>query len=103
MDERTIIYHAKTPGEAKRLGHRCNKRNDWEDVKERIMYELVKAKFTFDTDVKAKLLATGNCYLQEGNRWGDTFWGVDLRTGKGENKLGHILMRVREELREKDK
>ncbi len=40
-----------------------------------------------------------NSLLQEGNRWGDTFWGVDLRTGKGENKLGKILMRVRKELK----
>ena len=33
-----------------------------------------------------------------GNTWGDTCWGVDLRTGQGENHLGRILMKVREEL-----
>jgi hypothetical protein len=37
--------------------------------------------------------------LVEGNRWGDQFWGVDLRTGLGENHLGKILMKVRDELR----
>lgn len=35
--------------------------------------------------------------LVEGNSFGDTFWGVDARTGKGENHLGKILMKVREE------
>jgi predicted NAD-dependent protein-ADP-ribosyltransferase YbiA (DUF1768 family) len=29
----------------------------------------------------------------EGNSWGDTYWGVCK--GKGQNKLGHILMQVR--------
>jgi len=33
-----------------------------------------------------KLLSTGNCEIQEGNYWGDTFWGVCK--GKGENNLG---------------
>ena len=43
---------------------------------------------------------TGNLVLEEGNGWHDTFWGVDLKTGEGENHLGRILMQVREELRE---
>jgi len=39
--------------------------------------------------------------LQEGNWWGDTFWGVSLRpSGKlslvgGQNKLGVLLMEIR--------
>lgn len=37
-------------------------------------------------------------HLEEGNTWGDTIWGtVD---GVGENRLGKILMRVRDELNE---
>ena len=51
-------------------------------------------------DLKQRLLATGDKRLVEGNTWGDTFWGVDLRSGRGENQLGRILMRVREELKE---
>ena len=46
-----------------------------------------------------QLLATGDKLLVEGNRRGDTCWGVDVRTGQGENRLGRILMKVREELR----
>ena len=30
----------------------------------------------------------------------EAIWGVDLRSGRGENHLGRILMRVRDELKE---
>ena len=62
--------------------------------------EIVRAKVTQNQDMKQQLLATGNLVLEEGNGWHDTFWGVDLKTGEGENHLGRILMQVREELRE---
>lgn len=61
------------------------------------MYEICKAKFTQNGDLKEKLLATGNDILEEGNTWGDRVWGTV--NGVGENRLGKILMRVREELR----
>ncbi len=35
--------------------------------------------------------------LIEGNTWRDTFWGI--YEGKGENNLGKLLMKIREELR----
>ena len=61
------------------------------------MYEICKAKFTQNEDLKEKLLATGNDILEEGNTWGDRVCGTV--NGVGENRLGKILMRVREELR----
>ena len=48
---------------------------------------------------KSKLLSTGGCPLEEGNWWGDKFWGVDIKTREGENYLGKIIMQVREELK----
>ena len=45
------------------------------------------------------LLATKEAVLKEGNTWNDVFWGISLKTGRGENNLGKILMRVREKLR----
>ena len=33
------------------------------------MYEIVQAKFTQNPDLKEKLLATGDEYLEEGNTW----------------------------------
>ena len=47
-----------------------------------------------------QLLATGQKIIIEGNRWGDTCWGVDIRTGEGENRLGKILMKIRGELQQ---
>ena len=32
--------------------------------------------------------------------WGDEFWGWDIRTKRGENHLGKILMRIREGLKD---
>ena len=93
--ERTQIRRCATPGEAKKAGYRVTLRADWEDVKVDIMLKLVLVKFYGSPDLKKKLLATGNQKLIEGNWWGDSFWGVDERTGKGENHLGKILMVVR--------
>lgn len=83
--------------DAKKLGRQVPLRGDWEEVKDNIMYEICKAKFTQNEDLKEKLLATGNDILEEGNTWGDRVWGTV--NGVGENRLGKILMRVREELR----
>ena len=38
--------------------------------------------------------------LIEGNTWHDTFWGVDLKTGEGENHLGKILMALRKDFQQ---
>ena len=84
------------PDRAKAKGRNVRLRHDWEKVKIQIMYEIVKAKFTQNEDLKRKLLATGNAMLIEGNTWNDTFWGVCR--GKGKNELGKILVKVRDEL-----
>ena len=74
------IRSAKTPGEAKALGKRVEQRTDFQSVKLGVMRSLLMEKFRHPVLRKA-LLATGDEHLVEGNRWGDTFWGVDLRTG----------------------
>lgn len=87
------------PLEAKRKGRRIRLREDvvWDTVKFTYMYEICRAKFTQNEYLKYLLLETGDAELEEGNTWGDRLWGtVD---GKGENRLGKILMKVREELR----
>ena len=86
------------PSRAKKRGRNVQLRHDWEEVKDECMYITVKAKFTQNQDLKEKLLATGDAMLIEGNTWNDKYWGVCY--GKGKNKLGQILMRVREELKE---
>lgn len=82
-----------SPGEAKALGRTVNLRKDWEDIKFRVMSEVVHAKFTQNSELVGKLLATGVAYLEEGNIWEDRIWGtVD---GEGDNWLGIILMAER--------
>lgn len=86
------------PSEAKRKGRHVKLRKDieWDSVKTGFMREIVRAKFEQNEDLKMKLLATGNERLEEGNTWGDRIWGTV--NGIGENRLGKILMKVREEL-----
>ncbi len=95
--ERKRIAAMKTPEEAKRAGRALKQREDWEKVKFDVMETCVRYKFAHHDDLRAKLLATGDAELIEGNNWGDKIWGqVD---GVGENRLGKILMKVRDDLR----
>lgn len=94
-----LPFTTARPSKSKGMGRRVPLRPDWEEVKVGIMEAIVRAKFAQHPELAEKLLATGDKQLIEGNTWGDTCWGVDTRTGRGENHLGKILMKVREELR----
>lgn len=102
QSEKTIIPSEKSkfdlvsPGLAKKLGRKVTLRKDWEVIKEKVMYDLVKRKFQDHNCLRKLLLETENAVLVEGNTWNDIFWGVCH--GKGQNMLGKILMKVREEL-----
>ena len=99
--QKNAIRYAYTPGQAKRLGRQVTLRPDWEEVKKQIMYEICYEKFTQHEDLAKALLETGEQKLVEGNYWHDCYWGVC--NGVGDNHLGKILMRIREELRGTDK
>lgn len=89
------VQACKTPGQAKRMGRKIKLRPDWEEIKLKVMLDVVRAKFGQNPELMSLLLATGDRQLVEGNNHGDRFWGtVD---GVGENHLGKILMRVRDE------
>ena len=85
--------------QARKLGKTIVLREDWEEVKDNIMYEIVKRKFTVNKELQQKLIDTKDEELVEGNWWHDTYWGVDSKTGIGKNKLGKLLMKVREEVK----
>ena len=87
------------PVQSKKAGRRVRLRPDWEEVKVGIMEQIVRAKFTQNEVLKWRLIATGEAELVEGNSWHDTCWGVDTKTGEGQNHLGRILMKVRQELK----
>ena len=71
---------------------------NWNEIKESVMEECLRNKFSHP-HLKELLLATGDAVLIEGNWWNDQFWGVNLRTNQGQNKLGELLMCIREDLR----
>lgn len=92
------------PKDAKTLGRKIELRSDWEDIKDNIMLEIIRAKFK-DEYLKEKLLKTGAESLVEVNWWHDNYWG-DCHCNKckntlGKNMLGRILMQVRKELDER--
>ena len=82
-------------------GHR------WDECKEEIVYRANLAKFSQNYDIKSILLKTGNAILAEASPY-DRIWGIGCSADdpkamhpdlwKGENLLGHALMRVRDEL-----
>lgn len=84
------------PHEAKKMGRTVPLRPDWEKVKLQVMEEIVEIKFS-NPELRRMLLATGDAVLEEGNWWGDRFWGICR--GEGENHLGKILMKVRDRIR----
>lgn len=97
IDERRAIANCRTPGQAKRMGRQVALRPDWENVKEDVMFEGLCLKFA-DEQLADWLLETGDEELVEGNFWKGTTWGVC--NGVGENKLGKLLMRVRDMIKE---
>lgn len=96
-DERKKIALMK-PGEAKRYVRTITIRPDWDSVKLRIMEDLIRQKFTKHKVLAERLLFTEDEELIEGNTWNDIFWGVCK--GVGENHLGKILMKIRQELKD---
>lgn len=88
-------------GDVKRMGKHIILRDDWDNIKLDVMRYAITKKYSINNPtLMNKLLATGDVYIQEGNTWNDTFWGVNLKTGIGENNLGKLIMEHREKLKE---
>jgi len=73
------------------------RRQDWPAVKKVVMLEGLRAKFGQHPDLAELLLRSGDRLLVEHTR-NDTYWG-DGGNGTGQNRLGHLLMQVRAEVR----
>jgi ribA/ribD-fused uncharacterized protein len=82
------------PWQAKKFGGTVMIRAGWEKNRLDIMFQILEEKFR-SPNLRSALMATYPEELVEGNYWGDTFWGVF--GGKGQNHLGQILMRVRQQ------
>ncbi len=85
----------ETPGQSKRFGRRVPALDvaSWNRSRDRAMATVLRAKFTQHDVLREKLLELEGYYLEEGNHWGDRYWGVD---GSGQNRLGQLLMVLRD-------
>jgi len=96
LSEQKMILRCETPKEAKFAGYHVTLRPDWETVKEEIMLMGLRTKFQQHRDLGKKLLATEDAALHEDSPW-DKYWGYVK--GQGQDRLGILLMQVRDELR----
>ena len=71
-------------------------RTDWEDVRESLMEEALRAKFSAHSDLASELASTGSEEIIDATPC-SSFWGAGM-AGTGLNKLGQLLMKVRKEL-----
>ena len=83
---------ARSPLTSKNMGARARLRDDWEEVREGLMYKILKHKFSQHPYLRKVLLATGLSTIIHRTR-GDAVWGDG--GGKGLNLLGKLLVRLR--------
>lgn len=82
----------------KAYGRTLTLRPDWDCIKDKVMLYGLQYKFSkVNSTLLEKLIQTADQEVQEGNWWNDKYWGVCLKTGEGENRLGKLIMQIREE------
>ena len=96
---RKMFQSTRSSKEAKQLGRIIKLRSDWDDIKDKVMEDVVRIKFQ-NPKLRTLLLETEDAELIEGNSWNDKYWGVCK--GTGENKLGKILMKIRKEIQDEE-
>lgn len=102
-DDLTVHQHIQripNPGKVKRLGRKIKLSPDWDEKKKKIMFDLLKQKFKHP-NLRLLLNLTKGQYLEEGNYWHDNIWGNcscdKCKNKKGQNLLGKMLMKIRDE------
>lgn len=97
-DDRFNVSNHPAKG-LKKFGRELVVREDWEDIKLKVMEYGLKYKFgEHNPSLRKKLKGTDGIELIEYNWWGDTFWGKSLKTDEGYNHLGRLLMEIRDTL-----
>lgn len=104
------IMSADSPEDCKNIGRMVGNFDSiaWAKCSEEVVFNANLAKFSQHPQLKKALLATGSAILAEASPY-DQIWGIgfsadDAESKKpekwtGQNKLGNVLMRVRETLR----
>lgn len=85
-----------SPSDAKRVGRfELELRPDWEQIKLQVMEYIVRKKFMIP-ELREKLLFIKEPIIEH-NDYQDKYWGVDSRTGVGQNRLGQIIEKIKKE------
>lgn len=98
LDEYNWVMASRDGYEAKARGKRVKLRDDWHLIKDDLMLDFIREKFIVYPNLTQLLIDTNDEELFEMNTWGDRYWGVDTSMN-GLNKLGNILMQVRNEIK----
>jgi ribA/ribD-fused uncharacterized protein len=105
-----LVLKASHPLNAKKLGRQVKNFNDelWTMVSMNAMFDANWGKYSSNDHLKTVLLETGDKIIVEASPY-DRIWGVglgendpkilDQKQWRGQNKLGKVLMKVREKLR----
>ncbi len=96
------VREATTPFIAAQMGRERHRsfRPDWENVRDQVMLNALRAKFVQHTELREILLSTQGAQLVEHTK-NDRYWG-DGGDGTGQNMLGTLLEQIRTELSEED-
>jgi len=86
-----------TPKSAKNLAYCLPMKDNWEDIKYKVMVDALIYKATQHQDIKEILMNTGDEILEEASPK-DAIWGTG-KDGKGLNLLGKAWMETRSRLR----
>jgi ribA/ribD-fused uncharacterized protein len=104
------IVSSKTPKVAKASGDKVKNfiTEVWDSKREAIMEKGVRAKFVQHPELRKELLETGDKIIGKADPR-NTFWGIGTGMSsekakfpskwRGQNKLGKLLMEIRESLR----
>ncbi|MDE1461565.1 GTP cyclohydrolase II [Spartinivicinus poritis] len=95
------VHHATTPEQAFKISREYSKqvRPDWNSIKEAVMMRGLRCKFHQHHPLAHWLVATETQPIVE-HCYSDAYWG-DGGDGSGQNRLGQLLMALRDELKNK--
>lgn len=100
------VILATTPLDAKKIAEMIPETQEWKNVRDEVMSKVVAAKFDQNPHLADMLLKTGDIKLNEATNNMHFGIGVNLhareikdKAYQGENKLGHILMKLREAIK----
>ena len=96
--EKRCYIASLNPYRAKKEGRKLQIRSDWNGLKLSVMEYALRFKFAEGTSWHRRLMATKR-EIVEWNNWNDEFWGISVKTKQGQNHLGKLLMKLREEFK----